>query len=744
MKRGNMLIFLVTSLPESYLYMQALTNYGISTRKMNKKQLVLLLLFILVISCFFIFDLSDYLQLSFFQEQRDLLLDYKENNFALISILYFLLYILITAFSLPAAAIVTLVGGALFGFWWALLLVSFASSIGASLAFVMARTILHDWVQGKFGHRLKPINEGIEKDGIFYLFTLRLIPVFPFFLVNMLMALTPIRLRDFYWVSQLGMLVGTGLYVEVGAQLGMAESIPAVLSVGLIRVLVILAIFPWLAKWLIGVLKKRKIYKTFPAPKKFDTNLLVIGAGSAGLVTSYIAALTKAKVTLIEKNLMGGDCLNTGCVPSKALIKSAGVSHLFTRAKDFGLKTDLSEVDFPAVMQRIRDVISKIEPHDSVERYTGLGVDCIQGEAKIVSPYLVEVAGKQISTRNIVIATGASPLVPAIPGLDEIDYVTSDSIWNLQQLPKRFLVVGGGPIGCELAQAFSRLGSEVTQVDLAPKPLPREDEEVSDYILANFHQEGIKFLGEHHVLGFKKHQGHNQVILSHGEEEFNLEFDVALLAIGRKANTQGFGLEDLGIELSEQGTVKVNDYLQTNFPNIYACGDVAGPFQFTHMAAHQAWYTSINSLFSGFKKFKVDYSIVPWATFTDPEVARVGLNEKEAKEQDIHYEVTKFAIDDLDRAIADSEDRGFIKVITQAGKDKILGVTIVGYHASDLIAEYILAIKHGLGLKKIMSTIHIYPTLAESNKFVAGEWQKAHAPEWLYPWLKKFHQWRRK
>lgn len=711
---------------------------------MNKKQLVLLVLFIAVVSSFFIFDLGDYLQLSFFQDQRDLFLEYKENNFALTSVLYFFLYILITAFSLPAAALVTLAGGALFGFWWALILVSFASTIGACLAFLMARTILRDWVQNKFGNKLKPINEGIEKDGVFYLFTLRLIPVFPFFLVNMLMALTPIRLRDFYWVSQLGMLVGTGLFVEVGAQLGMAESIPAVFSIGLVRVLLALALFPWLAKWLVTFLKKKKVYKAFPAPRKFDTNLVVIGAGSAGLVTAYIAAMAKAKVILIEKGEMGGDCLNTGCVPSKALIRSAGLSHLFSRSASFGIKSAAVEVDFPAVMQRVRSVINKVAPHDSVERYTELGVDCIQGEAKIISPYMVEVAGKQISTRNIVLATGARPNVPPIPGLNEIDYVTSDSIWNLQELPKRFLVVGGGPIGSELAQAFARLGSEVTQVESQARPLPREDEDVSEFMLQSFQEEGIKFLGEHQVLGFQKHAGENQVILKHDGNEFNLAFDVVLLALGRKANVQGLGLETLGLDTTEQGTLKVNEYLQTNFPNIYACGDLVGPYQFTHMAAHQAWYASINSLLSGFKKFKIDYSIVPWATFTDPEVARVGLNEKEAKSKGIEYELTQYQIDDLDRAIADSEDKGFIKVLTQPGTDKILGVTIVGYHASDLITEYILAMKHGLGLKKIQGTIHIYPTLAESNKYVAGEWRKAHAPTWLYPWLEKFHRWRRK
>ncbi len=710
---------------------------------MNKKQLSLLLLFIVVVACFFIFDLSSYLRLDYFQQQRELLLEYKDQNLVFSSALYFALYVLVTAFSLPAAAIVTLAGGAIFGFWWGLVLVSFASTIGASLAFLMARTILKDWVQEKFGHKLNAINKGVEKDGVFYLFTLRLIPVFPFFLVNALMALTPIKLRDFYWVSQLGMLFGTALYVEVGAQIGMAESIPAVLNIGMLRILLVLAIFPWLAKWFVGFLRKRKVYKAYPKPAKFDANLVVIGAGSGGLVSAYIAALTKAKVYLIEKNEMGGDCLNTGCVPSKAIIRSAGVNHLFSRSEEFGINASATDVDFTSVMQRVKNVIAKIEPHDSVERYTKLGVECIKGEAQILSPYEVEVNGQKISTRNIIIATGASPLVPKIPGLEKVDYVSSDTVWNLQKLPKRFLVVGGGPIGSELAQAFSRLGSKVTQVDRALKPLPREDIEVSSFVQNKFEQEGIKFLGEHEVLRFESNAGEHQVILKHRGNEVTLSFDVVLLALGRKANIEGIGLENLGVETTELGTIKVNEYLQTTFPNILACGDVAGPYQFTHMASHQAWYASINSLFSGFKKFKVDYSIVPWATFTDPEIARVGLNEAEAKENNVAYEVTRYGIDDLDRAIADSEDQGFVKILTVPGKDKIIGVTIVGNHASDLIAEFILAMKNNLGLKKIMGTIHIYPTLAESNKFAASEWRKAHAPEWLYPWLKKFHSWRR-
>ncbi len=711
---------------------------------MNKKQTGLLAVFALVVGCFFLFDLGAYLDLAYFQQQREILLEYKTTNFILSSAAYFLLYIFITAFSLPAAAIVTVAGGAIFGFWWGVLMVSFASSIGASLAFLMARTVLHDWVQGKYGHRLKAINEGIEKDGIFYLFTLRLIPVFPFFLVNVLMAMTPIRLRDFYWVSQLGMLLGTALYVEVGVQLGMAESLPAVFSAGMIRVLILLAVFPWLSKAFISWLQKRRVLRQFPRPKQFEANLVVIGAGSAGLVSSYIAALTKAKVILIEKDRMGGDCLNTGCVPSKALIRRASVKHLLGRAAEFGIEATSTGIDFKKIMQGIQNSISEIAPHDSIERYMRLGVECIQGEARIISPFIVQVGDREITTRQIIVATGARPLVPDIPGLNEIKYVTSDTVWNLDELPSRLLVLGAGPIGCELAQAFARLGSEVCLVDRGALPLPREDEDASRAVLDQFNKDGIKFLPNSDLLRFVHEDGNSRALILNGEVQLSIEFDVVLLALGRKPNVENLGLEKLGIETSEQGTIRVNQYLRTSIPNIYACGDVAGPFQFTHMAAHQAWYASINSLFSGIKKFKVDYSVVPWTTFTDPEVARVGLSEKEARQKGYDVEVTKYAIEDLDRAIVEHENKGYVKVITRKNKDSILGVCIVGYHASELIAEFILAMKHGLGLKAILNTIHIYPTMSESNKYVAGEWRKAHAPEWLYPLLEKFHRWRRK
>jgi len=712
---------------------------------MSIKKVVLLVIFLSLIALFFALDLQQIFNLEYFQAQRDVILAYKTENFWLSSLIYFLLYIIIAALSLPAAAILTIAGGAVFGLAWGLLMVSFASTIGATLAFLLSRTLLRDWVQTRFGRYLKPINEGIERDGAFYLFTLRLIPVFPFFLVNALMALTPISTLSFYMVSQLGMLFGTALYVNVGAELGMATSLPDIFNIGVIRAVVVLAIFPWLAKLLLRILRNRKVLAPWKKdkPRHFDSNMVVIGAGSAGLVSAYIAALVKARVTLIEKHQMGGDCLNTGCVPSKALIRSAGVNHLIKRASEFGLEDASARVNFSAVMKRIREVIKTIEPHDSVARYSELGVDCVQGEATITSPWIVQVGDQKISTRNIVIATGARPWVPPIPGLEKMDYLTSDSIWSLETLPDRLLVMGGGPIGCELAQAFSRLGSKVTIVNRSDRILPREDVDVSEFISERFKAEGIELITSREVEGFTQADGNRFAITSGADGELPIPFDQVLVAVGRKANTEHLGLETLDVVLNANGTVKVNEYLQTNYPNIFACGDVAGPYQFTHMASFQAWFAAVNSLFGVFKKFRIHYNVVPWATFIDPEVARVGLNELEAEEKGIKVEVTRYGIDNLDRAIADSEAVGYVKVLTEPGKDKILGVTIVGYHAAELINEFILAMTHGLGLKKIMASIHIYPTLSESGKFAAGEWRKKNAPQWIMPYLEKFHRWRR-
>jgi len=721
---------------------------------MNKSKIILIMLVAALIVAFFAFDLGQYFTLEYLKSQRELLAGFYEEARITAIVSFFLIYVAVTALSLPGAAIMTLASGVIFGVLEGSVIVSFASTIGATLAFLVSRFILRDAVQQKFANKLKAVNEGMEKEGAFYLFTLRLIPAFPFFMINLLMGITRIKVSQYFIVSQLGMLPGTVVYVNAGSQLASLDSLSGILSPAMIFSFVLLGLFPLIAKKSIALYtelhKSRKILNNYTKPKTFDYNLLVIGAGSGGLVTSYIAAAVNAKVALVEKNKMGGDCLNTGCVPSKALIRSAKMLSYASRANDFGFKSTTVDFNFSGVMQRVHNVIKKVEPHDSVERYSSLGVEVIQGEAMIRSPYEVEVNGKVLTTKNIVIATGARPFVPDLPGLEETGYLTSDTVWELKERPKRFLVLGGGPIGCELAQAFQRLGSEVTLVQRASRIMLREDEEIAGMIQTRFRGEGINLLLNYSAKKCVIENGQKYLVCDvvdienkETTKEVKVPFDQLILALGRKANVTGFGLEELGVTIKKSGVIQANEFLQTNYPNIYACGDVAGPYQFTHTAAHQAWYAAVNALFSPFKRFKVDYSVIPWATYTDPEVARVGLNELEAKEQGIAYEVTEYGIDDLDRAIADSEDYGVVKVLTVPGKDKILGVTIVGSHAGDLIAEYVMAMKHGLGLNKILGTIHIYPTMAEANKFAAGNWKKAHKPEKLLQWVKRFHQWRR-
>ncbi|MBI1990429.1 MAG: FAD-dependent oxidoreductase, partial [Betaproteobacteria bacterium] len=689
-------------------------------------------------------DLGQFLSLEYFKSQQAVIDAHVKTDPVASGALFFLIYVAVTGLSLPGAAIMTLAAGAIFGLLWGTVIVSFASSLGATLAFLASRFVLRDSIQTRFGDTLAAINAGIAKDGPFYLFTLRLVPAFPFFVINLVMGLTPLRTWTFYWVSQIGMLAGTIVYVNAGTEIAKIESLRGILSPGLIVSFTLLGIFPLAAKWIVNSIKARKVYAKWSKPARFDRNVVVIGAGSAGLVTAYIAAAVKAKVTLIEKHQMGGDCLNTGCVPSKALIRTAKLLSHIKRAPEFGIKSAHAEFDFADVMERVQRIIKTVEPHDSIERYRQLGVECITGDAKITSPWTVAVNGKTIATRNIVIAAGARPFIPPIPGLQEINPLTSDTLWSLRRLPRRLAVLGGGPIGSELAQCFARFGSEVTQVEMLPRLLIREDPEISQMVMRRFEAEGIKVLVNHKARQVLVENGQKFLVLENEGHESRIAFDELLCAVGRVANTSGYGLEELGIPVSKTRTVETNEFLQTVYPNIYACGDVAGPFQFTHTAAHQAWYAAVNALFGGIRKFKADYSVIPWATFTDPEVARVGMNEQEARQQGVAYEVTTYGIDDLDRAIADEEAHGVVKVLTVPGKDKILGATIVGEHAGDLLAEYVSAMRHGLGLNKILGTIHIYPTLAEANKYAAGAWKRAHQPRALLQWAERYHAWMRR
>ncbi len=713
---------------------------------MKKSKLLVLAILVIAAIAFFAFDLKQYFTLDYFQSQRAAIDAEVQAHPLRVGLIFFLIYVAVTGLSLPGAAILTLVAGAVFGLLWGTVIVSFASTLGATLAFLSSRFLLRNWVQDKFGDKLKPVNDGIAREGAFYLFALRLVPAFPFFVINLVMGLTPIRTWTYYWVSQIGMFAGTVVYVYAGTQLGAFK-----ISAGLLVAFALLGIFPLLAKKVLDALQARKVYAGWVRPARYDRNLVVIGAGSAGLVSSYIAAAVKAKVTLVEKHKMGGDCLNTGCVPSKALIKSARLLATMKHARDYGFKSAQIDFDFAEVMERVQRVIKEVEPHDSVERYTALGVECIEGAATITSPWTVEIktaTGTQtLTTRGIVIAAGARPFVPPIPGIEDVGYLTSDTVWNLRELPKRLVVLGGGPIGSELTQCFARLGAEVTQVEMLPRIMIREDPEFSDMVLQQFREEGVNVLLNHKAQRFAVENGEKVLYCEAAGETGNnavrIAFDALLCAVGRVANTAGYGLEELGIPLTQARTVEVNEFMQTRYPNILACGDVAGPYQFTHTAAHTAWYASVNALFGGFKKFRADFSVIPWATFTDPEVARVGLNETEAREKNIPCEVTTYDIADLDRAIADGTAHGLVKVLTVPGTDKILGATIAGEHAGDLITEFITAMKHGIGLNKILGTIHIYPTLAEANKYVAGNWKRNHAPKKLLEWVEKFHAWRR-
>ena len=710
---------------------------------MTKARIAVVAIVAALIAAFFALGLNRYVTLDYFQSQRAAIGAYFAEHPVGTAAAFFAIYVAVTGLSLPGAAIMTLAGGAIFGLAWGTLIVSFASTLGATLAFLASRFVLRDWVQARFGAKLAPVNAGIAREGPFYLFALRLVPAFPFFVINLVMGLTPIRAWTFYWVSQVGMLAGTVVYVYAGTQLGQFR-----ISAGLVAAFVALGLFPLAAKRVLDAMKARKVYARWPRPRRFDRNIVVIGAGSAGLVTAYIAAAVKAKVTLIERHLMGGDCLNTGCVPSKALIRTARLLADMRRARDFGVREARFEMDFAEVMERVQAVVRRIEPHDSVERYTRMGVECLRGTARITSPWTVEVAlaeggTRTLAAKGIVIAAGARPFIPPIPGLADARPLTSDTVWDLRKLPRRLAVLGGGPIGCELAQCFARLGAEVTQVEMLPRLMVREDPEFSALVERRFRAEGIAVLTGHKAKEVRIEGGGKVIVAEHEGREVRIACDEILCAVGRVANTAGYGLEELGVPITKQKTVEVDEHLATIYPNVFACGDVAGPYQFTHTAAHMAWYCAVNALFGRFRKYRVDYSVVPWVTFTEPEVARVGLNETEAKEKKIPYEASVYGIDDLDRAIADGAAEGMIKVLTRPGSDRILGATIAGEHAGEILAEIVAAMKHGVGLNGILSTIHAYPTVAEANKYAAGAWRRSRVTHGQMALAARFNDWTR-
>ncbi len=706
-------------------------------------KIILLICLTVVSLLFYLLDLHHYLTFEYLKGQQLFLQDYYATHTIITVLIFAVVYILVTSLSLPGAAPLTLVAGAIFGLLAGTILVSFVSTIGATIAFLIAKYLLHDFVQAKYAHRLKVINEGFNKEGAYYLFALRLVPVMPFFIINILMGLTKIKTRTFFLVSQVGMLPGTILYIFVGTNIGRINSPSEIFSWPIIFSFALLGIFPFIVKKTLNYFKINKKIRKYKKPKKFQYNMIVIGGGAGGLVAAYMGASLKAKVALIEKDKMGGDCLNTGCVPSKALIKTAKMVSYGKNFKKYGLNAIDINFSFSDVMQRVSKIIQKVEPHDSATRYTKLGVDCLSGEAKIHDPYHIKINDDILSTQKIIIATGASPLVPPIEGIDQINYLTSDTIWDLKEKPEKLIVLGGGPIGVELTQCFARLGVKVTIVEMMPQILIREDEEVTKLMLDCFKRDDIEIRTSHTAKRFFQEKGKKFLECEYDGEMIQIEFDEVLVALGRKANVSGFGLEELGVQLTPRGTIQANEYMQTNYPNIFVCGDVTGPYQFTHMAGYQGVKSSLNALFGWIKKFKVDYKVVPWTTFTDPEIARVGMNEKEATDNNIPFDITKYELSELDRAIIDGVDIGFVKVLTAKKSDRILGVTIVGDGAGELIAEFVLAMQNNIGLNKILQTIHIYPTMNEANKATAGLWKMSQTKDSTLTFLAKVFKWKR-
>jgi len=663
--------------------------------------------------------------------------------------LFFAGYLAVAALSIPGAAVLSLAAGALFGLGWGLVLVSFASSLGGLCAFLVARHLLRATIQTRFAAVLEPVNQAVSRDGSFYLLSLRLLPIFPFWLINLLMGLTPMPAIRFYALSQLGMLPATAVLVNAGTQLARIDGLQAVMSPAVLGSLVLLALFPLLARTALRRIEAQRVYARWKRPRAFERNLVVIGAGAGGLVSAYLAAACKARVTLVEARKMGGDCLNYGCVPSKTLIRSAGLVRQVEQAHAFGLsRQDAVRVDFASVMRRVRAVIHAIEPKDASDRYIALGVEVLHGHARMTSPWEVEVALadgslRSLTTRSIILATGASPTPADIPGLSEAGYLTSETIWDLHTLPPRLVVLGGGPLGCEMAQGFSRLGSAVTLVELAGRLLIKEDAEASACVTAGLEADGVRVLTGHRALRVEHGNGQRLLVAHAQGREVEVPCDAILVAVGRSPRVHGFGVEELGIALTARGSIATNACLQTNYPNIYAVGDVASPLQYTHAAAHQAWYAVMNALFGRFWLHKVRDAVIPRATFTDPEVAHVGLHASEAAAQGLSFECTHYPCKELDRALVDGKPEGFVKVLTAPGSDRILGVTIVGAHAADMLAEFVLAMRHGLGLQKILSTVHAYPTWTEANRNAAGVWRLAHAPERLRAWLARYLAWER-
>jgi pyruvate/2-oxoglutarate dehydrogenase complex dihydrolipoamide dehydrogenase (E3) component len=448
-------------------------------------------------------------------------------------------------------------------------------------------------------------------------------------------------------------------------------------------------------------------------------NVIVLGAGSGGLTVAAGSAMLGARVALLEKHRMGGDCLNYGCVPSKALLRAARVAHTVRTAARYGIRTGapFPEQDAKPVMDYVRAARAHIAPHDSVERFTALGVDVHLSAGLLLSPHEVRLVNeaRTIWGRQIVLATGSRPRIPDVPGLRDAGFLTNETVFDVDRLPRSLLVIGGGPIGAELGQAFGRLGSQVTIVSSSDHVLPREDEDVAAVLARQLRQEGVTLLDRARAVAVSRNNRQKRVTVRLFEGERTFEVDEIVVAAGRRPNTEDLGLTQVGVAFDERA-VKIDSRCRTTVPSIWAVGDVAGPYQFTHWANYQARIVIRNALFPG--SWSCDFATVPWTTFTEPEVARVGLSEADARRDGIGYDLFTASFEDNDRALCDGEPEGFVKVLARKGRGDILGAAIVHANAGELLAELVLAKKHGLRLAKLSTPIHVYPTLAETNRAV--------------------------
>ena len=456
-------------------------------------------------------------------------------------------------------------------------------------------------------------------------------------------------------------------------------------------------------------------------------NVVVIGAGTAGLVTAAGTAGLGGRVALVEKGRMGGDCLNYGCVPSKALIKSARVAAAMRNAGAWGLPPHSPEPDYARVIRRMKAARARIEPHDSVERFERMGVDVFPGEARFESPHRVRVGDTVLNARHVVLATGGRAAIPPIPGLEHARTFTNQTFFENEIFPRRLAVLGAGPIGCELSQALARLGSEVTLIDRGSQPLHREDEDVARLLQTALAADGVNLHLNTEVRRVEAQGGGaSRIVLSRAGGEATVDVDAILIAAGRVPNIEGLDLERAGVAYGKRG-IKVDRYLRTTNPHIYAAGDVAGSHQFTHFAEYHARCIVRNLMLPrglGFLRARADHFVLPWTTFTEPEIARVGLNEKEAHAQGVAFDGYRHDYADLDRAILDAADVGFVKVLTARGGDRILGAVLAGEGAGEMVHELALAMKHGIGLGALSNVIHVYPTLSQAVQRVGDAYQR--------------------